>query len=336
MLKRLLSLTLLVCICFFAPEVQACEALDEADNKVETLDLNRQDLIDCLERGEDPQLRFREMGGQGYKRAMGSGAQTTFGLCRPGFNDTCPNSQNINVRPGDMQGSNPLINNALEPSVRPWEELLREGELDPTPCGASANLTDIAFSAINNNNVRLNGTLDLSNNGLGNLIISFFMDLIEGFMNWLRCQDATLWNVISGVINLFIPPTEDSIALVDGVFEMPADGIAYLPPGMDLEINLPNGGATFNLPIGGSFTDANGNTITIDAGHTVSFNPNNTVTIEDEDGNEVSSHRLPSGGTAILDANGAVTVPAGTQIPAGSFGGVLTPGTFRPEGYMGR
>ena len=292
----------------------------KAKTQLDTVKLDQEKLEDCLERGEDPPSNlFRYIGGAEYSMVDDIGAVTKVGRCGPGFDNTCPTSQGMVISPTHYQPNIPAYS-GMTAGVKPWEDLSRKGQLDPLPCGGSMNLSETVIQSALNGNVRLGGKLDL--NTLQGLPNAIFAGAIDGFMSWLGCMQGVLFDALRNISTLVIPPTTQPIKFVDGTFSTPFDTIAYIPPGLNLQIDYLGGGASVSLPQGGSFVDRSGATISIAAGYSVQFFTDGTIRIYNGGKQVVGVYQVPLEGVPVLDPNGAIVIPKNTTIPVPDYGGV--------------
>jgi len=183
-------------------------------------------FYDCIERGEDPPLKFRKA--RGTRPIVTSvGNNYKLGPCRPAAQQQCPN----NVREytdgtESPSGYDPNKEVALQKKPLPWGKMKNVA----MPCGA---VSSFAKNALN----KLLGNVDISEppsmNELSNMInaINYQIDSLQSRLNSIANLQGMLQSKISDALGLLsqnVNPIQTEVASVNAVLSQNINGVSAL------------------------------------------------------------------------------------------------------------
>jgi hypothetical protein len=281
---------------------EACKILANVKQH-ELKNIPRAEIMKCIAEGHDPNWQFRNnnigMAPTGQFEKFQTFYCDPSGVCK---NSTGERTELSELPPGYQPQNNPNLN---IPEI-PWKDI----EKTPLPCGAVGSLSQLALQTMWGN-VSIN--LPPQAKTLINAALSKLLDKLFGKKT--DCQDGKLWGTINNLINVILPMLGlKAPGFVfdrsNNTFLAPPNTLLGVPKHTTFIVDLGAGGANFDLPVGGSFTDANGQKITLNANTNVQFTA---------DGNAITSdggnYKVTAGGLVTLDPNGVVGIPKGTPIP---------------------
>lgn len=265
--------------------------------------VSREEVLSCVARGYDAPWQLRvNMSGMAPTNQF-----SKFQTFRCDASGVCKNSSGSRTALSQLpSGYQPQNNPNLTVPEIPWKDVKKT----PLPCGAVGGLSEIALQTLWGN-VHLNmppQAKTLINNSLKQLLGKLF-----GKKN--DCQDGALWGNLNNLLNLILPALglkgpSFVFDRTNNTFLAPPNTLLGLPTRTTFLIDLSAGGANFNLPVGGSFFDANGNKVVVSHNASVQFNSDGTATTSDG-----GVYKVQADGLVTLDPHGVVAVPPNTIIP---------------------
>lgn len=301
---------------------QACAVLADVIH-ARTMEVPREEIEKCIERGADPPLHLRQQSGRAVVQGDRA-ARLTMGLCSPGKGG-CPISSQDHptAPPGNPPGSN------IPPMTElPWEEV-KKAKL---PCGAVANLSQMAIQSLWGN-IRFEVNSPLIDVNVQNVFNTFMNTILTLIGTHTDCSAGTFWNIFNNVLNVVLPALGDRSFVYNAAnssFLSPLGTVIIISDMMPVSIDLSSMGAGFNLPNGGSFNDINGQQVTIAANDSVQFDTDGTVTTGSGETYQVNAEEIVQ-----FFPNGAIGVPEGTWIPVDPGSKLVTMGqTVKPPSWV--
>jgi hypothetical protein len=258
-------------------------------------------VYECTLRGYDPPKALRARGGTGETANTITSSTEQVGGCKA--NGECQNSS-IERTETFATGYLPQNNPNLKFPEIPWQDIGKSN----LPCGAIGSLSEMAIQAIwRNVKIKMPSMVQqLVNSAIRGLLGNLFGKKVD-------CQDGTFWGTLNTVIGLVLPQLQQGGGFVydisNNTFLAPKGALLSLPGGANLQVDLSQGNVSFSLPAGGSFTDINGNTVTIPSNGTIHFGSSGTVNANGQ------SYKVDPDAIVDLNANGVVAIPEGTALP---------------------
>lgn len=279
-----------------------CKTLFENMTTTGARDLPADLVYECAQRGIDPPKKMRFLAGEGASANATSNSTVTLSSCKA--SGVCTNSS-LERTKEFAAAYQPQQNENLKLPEIQWEQVTK-GNL---PCGAIGTLAEMAVQSIWRN-VKINlpsGFKQLVNSALSSLLGNLFGKKVD-------CQEGTFWGAFNNVLGLLIPQLKNNNSgimydMSNNTFLAPEGAMLTLPSGSQMEIDLKKGGGNYTLPAGGSFNDANGNTVSVPANGNVQFGADGKVSVNGQ------QHQVDPNQVITLTPNGLVSIPGGTQIP---------------------
>jgi hypothetical protein len=228
-----------------------------------------------------------------------------------------PLSQSLAVGGGTATGdySNPTQSRteggylpAVPSGLTQPDVLMKDVRTAQFPCGASASLSSVVLQAIPGTGSIVANIPPAAKAGIDALVNQFL-----GITPGAECQGAQLFALINAV-SLIIQNNGSkggfTYNMQNGTFLVPKEAALAFPKGSQLIMDLSASNSKLNLPMGGSFTDANGKTVVLPQKTSVQFQM---------DGNVITStgqmYKVKPQAVVAFTPNGLIGVPDGTNLP---------------------
>lgn len=277
-------------------------------SKIKQADLDalpKDEVLTCLAKGGDAPWQFRpnlnEMNTTGKFDTLPTFKCDPSGVCR---NSTGSRTAASALPAGYQPHNNP---NLTIPEV-PWKDANKSA----MPCGAIGGLSELAAQTLwGNVGIKMPSDVkSLVNAGLKSLLGKLFGKKLD-------CQDGTLWGTLNNLLNIILPKLGvkggGSFAFdrSNNTFLAPPNTFLALPHKAVFVVDVSGGTNTnFTLPVGGKFTDVNGQKITLNPNTSVQFMQDGSVVTSDG-----GQYKVKTSAPIELDPNGVVTIPTGSVIP---------------------
>jgi hypothetical protein len=249
----------------------------------------------------DPPISLRPYRGLG-SGFEGAGGVTAGGKCFPQSDGTllCPTMTVSNAPTVAAPNNNNTLLNQPPASIA-------GGIIPSHGCGAAVSV---------NTNTQNNQTVTIGNITLTNSSPSAqgAANLVYNLLAGGRCAGSVF--SLQNAINLILPPDANPINLSGGNLSIPIGAFITVPSGtINFNVNI---AGSIKLPLGGSFADVTGATITVPQNATLTAASGGQITVQSDNGSTntyIVVNMTPLPGRPITTINPIITINATAVIP---------------------